>query len=64
MTTRIFTENPTIEQNKLIQQMENILQVDKLFIIPEYPDEMTGHADGLIRFLDEETVLINNFKES
>lgn len=61
MTERVFTENQKIERKKLIDDLENIFQVDKLLIIPEYPDEMTGHADGLIRFLNEGTVLINNF---
>ncbi len=61
MTERVFTENPTIERKDLIDELQNIFQVDKLFMLPEYPDEMTGHADGLIRFLDEQTVLINSF---
>lgn len=61
MTERVFTENQTIERKDLIDELQNIFQVDKLFILPEYPDEMTGHADGLIRFLDEHTVLINSF---
>ncbi len=61
ITERVFTENPTIERKRLIDDLENNFQIDKLFIIPEYPDEMTGHADGLIRFLDEQTVLINSF---
>ncbi|MBL0200365.1 MAG: agmatine deiminase family protein, partial [Chitinophagaceae bacterium] len=61
MTERVFTENPTIERKDLIDELQNIFQVEKLFIIPEYPDEMTGHADGMIRFLDVQTVLINSF---
>lgn len=63
MTERVFSENPTIERKQLINDLENIFQVDKLLIIPEYPDEMTGHADGLIRFLDDQTVLINSFTD-
>jgi len=30
-----------------------------VIIIPEYPHELTGHADGLIRFIDDDTVFIN-----
>ena len=33
-----------------------------IIIIPEYPNEETGHADGLIRFIDENTVFINDTK--
>jgi len=46
--------NVTIEQIR--PELEKILQV-KVVIIPSYPDEETGHADGIIRFLDENTVL-------
>jgi len=31
----------------------------QVIIIPEYPHELTGHADGLIRFIDDDTVFIN-----
>jgi agmatine deiminase len=31
----------------------------RVIIIPEYPKEKTGHADGLIRFIDENRVFIN-----
>ncbi len=61
MTERVFTDNPTIKSKDLIDELQNIFQVDKLFILPEYPHEMTEHADGLIRFLDDQTVLINSF---
>ncbi|MGE4288931.1 MAG: agmatine deiminase family protein [Salinivirgaceae bacterium] len=31
----------------------------EIIIIPEFPEEETGHADGLIRFIDATTVFIN-----
>jgi agmatine deiminase len=34
----------------------------KIFFIPEQPNDFTGHADGMIRFIDDKTVLINNYK--
>jgi len=59
--------NLTVEQIKA--ELENILKV-KVIIIPSYPGEETGHADGIIRFLNEDTVLtinldneINDWKE-
>ncbi len=30
----------------------------QVIIIPEYPDELSSHADGLIRFIDDDTVFI------
>ncbi|WP_339735966.1 agmatine deiminase family protein [uncultured Sunxiuqinia sp.] len=35
----------------------------KVIVIPAYPNEETGHADGLIRFVNENTVLLNDTTE-
>jgi agmatine deiminase len=63
MTDRIFEENPTIERKLLINELKELLQVDKLLLIPEEPGDWTGHADGMVRFLDNQTVLINDYKK-
>lgn len=34
----------------------------EIILIPEYPGEETGHADGLLRFADANTVFINDTK--
>lgn len=49
--------NLTVEQIK--PKLENILKA-KVIIIPSYPGEETGHADGIIRFLNEDSVLTIN----
>ena len=41
----------------------NLLEVEQIIIVPEHPDDFTGHADGLIRFVDDKTVLINDFSK-
>jgi len=64
MTDRIYTENPTIEPKQLQKELQETLELEDLFIIPEYPNDLTGHADGLVRFLDDKTVLVNTFPES
>ncbi len=63
ITDRIFVENTTIEPKQLQKEIQEILELEDLFIIPQYPDDFTGHADGLVRFLDDKTVLINSFTE-
>jgi len=64
MTDRIYTENPTIEPKQLQKELKETLELEDLFIIPQYPNDFTGHADGLVRFLDDQTVLVNSFTES
>lgn len=51
--------NLTVEQIK--PELEKILKV-KVIVIPSYPGEETGHADGIIRFLNENTVLTINLE--
>ncbi|WP_143961329.1 agmatine deiminase family protein [Litoribacter populi] len=61
MTDRIFQDNPTYERKKLLSTLHELLEVDRIQLIPEQPGDFTGHADGMVRFLDENTVLINDF---
>ena len=61
MTDRIFQDNPTFQPKQLIRQLEELFQVDKLYFVPEQPKDFTGHSDGMIRFIDNHTVLVNNY---
>jgi len=60
MCDKVFSENPSYTRTKLIHKLRELFEVDKLFFIPQHPKDFTGHADGMVRFLDENTVLINN----
>ncbi len=59
ITDKLFTENKNIQKSKIIDDLEKFLEC-KTIIIPAYPDEETGHADGLVRFIDDKTVLTYN----
>ena len=63
MTDRVFAENPGFERKQLIRELHEYFQVDKLFLIPEQPNDFTGHSDGMVRFIDNQTILINNYKD-
>ena len=60
ITDRIFKDNlyQFGSESEILTQLEKDLKCH-IIIIPEYPNELTGHADGLIRFIDEDTVFIN-----
>ncbi len=57
VSDRIFTENdmPKVE---LLNQLEKTLEAE-VIIIPSLKSDMTGHADGMVRFVDENTVVAN-----
>ena len=63
MTDRIFKDNPTYERKQLIKKLYDFLQVDKIYFVPEQPGDFTGHSDGMVRFVDENTVIINEYKQ-
>ena len=60
MTDRIFDENPAYtDKSKLISALENLFQAE-IIIIPQIKSDYTGHADGLVRFVDRNTLLGNH----
>ena len=58
ISDRVFSENPDRSEVDLICELERLLEA-KVIIIPSLKSDMTGHADGMVRFLDEKTVLGN-----
>ena len=58
ITDRVFSENPEYDKNALLTELENLLETE-ISIIPSLKSDMTGHADGVVRFVDENTVLGN-----
>lgn len=59
ITDRVFDENPQYKSKmKLISEIEKLLDTE-IILIPQIKSDMTGHADGLVRFVDRNTVLGN-----
>jgi agmatine deiminase len=63
ITNKIIKENPGWDEIDLINEIRELFEVDTVIIFPRVPYEYTGHADGILRFVDENTVLINDFKD-
>jgi agmatine deiminase len=62
---KIFKENPHYERKTLLKKLYELFEAEHIILVPQQPNDFTGHADGMIRFLDESTVLINdNSKEN
>lgn len=64
ITDRIFSENPEWPEENLIAELANLLECE-IIIIPAYKPEydFTGHADGMMRFVDSNTILVNNLDQ-
>ncbi|MET4083130.1 agmatine deiminase [Pedobacter sp. UYP30] len=63
MCDKIFFENPLVAYNDLIAELKNIFQIDDIIFIPTHPKDKIGHADGILRFYGDNTVLINEFSK-
>lgn len=60
ISDRVFDENPEYSsKNKLIAEIEKLLEVE-IIVIPQIKSDMTGHADGMVRFVDRNTLIGND----
>lgn len=60
VSDRIYAENPEYTDKKqLVKELSDLLEAE-VIIIPAQNGDMTGHADGMIRFIDHDTILGNN----
>jgi agmatine deiminase len=60
MCDKVFYANPHYRRKELINKLKVLFEVDLLYFVPQHPGDFTGHSDGMIRFLNEQTVLIND----
>jgi agmatine deiminase len=60
LTEKLYGENPSIERPRLRKRLEELFQAECIFI-PKEPYDAVGHADGVVRFVSEERVLINDY---
>lgn len=58
ISDRVFSENHGISEAELTAKLEKLLE-SSVLIIPSLKSDMTGHADGMVRFVDENTVVTN-----
>jgi agmatine deiminase len=61
LTDKIFKENPGHCREILVAEIKTLLQVDQVIIIPQEPGDFVGHADGMVRFIDNGSVLVNQY---
>lgn len=61
LTDKIFNENPNQTKSQIIEKLEFIFQTDKICIIPWDKNDICGHADGMLRFVDEDTVVMQGY---
>jgi len=61
LSDKIFKENPEWNRADLREKLQELLRIDELIVIPKEPFDPIGHADAMVRFIDEGTVLVNDY---
>lgn len=63
MTRRVLTDNPSFTET----QIENDLKkynVERVHFIECEPGDLTGHVDGVVRFVDTDSVIVSDLPRS
>lgn len=62
MTDKIFNENSSLSKEEVIAEIERVFSA-KLVVIPWDKEEEFGHADRMVRYVSDNHVLINQYKD-
>ena len=61
LTEKVFTDNRNYSRKRIEKELYSLLEVDSISFIPVLPHDETGHIDGMVRLLDDNRVLTNDF---
>ncbi len=60
LTDKVYKENPTIERPRLRSRLAYIFEAECI-LIPKEPYDTVGHSDGVVRFVAEDRVFVNDY---
>lgn len=63
MTEKIFHENRDVQRNRVIAELERLFECEPVFL-PWDVTERYGHADGIVRWVEGDRVLLTAYEES
>lgn len=62
-TNRIIADNEWLSIDEIHNTFKEQLGISKLIIIPVEPGDETGHIDGMVRFINETTIVVAAYTE-
>ena len=60
LTDKIFSESPCLSRHNILRRIESAFQAEPV-IIPWDHSEPYGHADGMVRYIGQNQVLLTNY---
>lgn len=62
LTDKVIQENIySYTKDECVNKLKELFEVDKIVLIPWDKEEPYGHADGMIRFINNKTVLVQDY---
>ncbi len=61
VTEKIMERNPKLSKSQIVTKLKKALAVKRVAIIP-MDDEFLGHSDGMLMFLGDNTLVVNNYR--
>lgn len=61
LTEKVFWENPKWKRTQVRKHFQETFHNRTCIIVPTEPLDPIGHSDGLVRFLDDDRVVVNDY---
>ncbi len=62
LTDKVYRENPGHDRGRLRRELAEVLQAE-VVVVPKEPYDVIGHADGVVRFIEDGVVAVNYYRE-
>ena len=62
MTEKVYAENKHLAPSEIRKQLKSIFHCD-VIMLPWDKEEPFGHADGIVKAIDDHTVLLTNYDD-
>lgn len=62
LTDRVFQENPSLSKEDIKKELEQLFQ-SQVYFVPAIKSDMTGHIDGHLRFINNDTIIVNKLDQ-
>ena len=63
VTDRILKDNPSLTKTQAKEKLKHTLGAHQVAIIPEVPNDTTGHADGMVMWATNNKILLQTMDE-
>jgi agmatine deiminase len=63
LTDKVFQENPDRTQNEIEHELRTALGQPRLIFIPQEPDDIIGHSDGMMQFVSRDRIVLNDYSQ-